>query len=223
MSIMRRVITVDLSKIDLDTDDASGAAGGAPSVPKKKKVKKVAPLKYKGKVLTPLTPEEASSLDKGDTIKYIGPINGGKVVPASASYWQRSATIYGTIKRNPFVLHGKPTLSGTVITIPYYGSTMKCQMSEIALLKRGDRYSIEYNKAQRWVPIVLNRFKLETELLTSRTLKKVDKYLNRLPLHKKMEFFKSLSPEQKAIFDALDKDIAVLIGLKEPAPENNQT
>lgn len=166
---------------------------------------------HKGVKLKPLTPAEALSLDKGDKVKYIGP-------PINS--WNN---LYDCFNRRIFPLKKKPTISGKKIIIDWYGRKMSCSIEHLALAERGNPYDYDYNHAKRLVPTNLKAFKREIGNLITKTKTKMDKYLDKLPLHKKLEFFKTLTPEEHIIYECLYKDIEVLIGLKpdQTQPDGN--
>ena len=71
------------------------------------------------------------------------------------------------------------------------------------------------SRAERFVPININAFKRDLQRLADRTKKRVDKLVDGLPLHKKLEAFKALSPSEQIIYDFIYKDFNVVLGLKE--------
>lgn len=164
---------------------------------------------YKGKKLTPLTEVEAYSLDERDIIKYIGPVH---------------SRAYSDFRRQPFLLAERPTLTkntkGTVfIDIKVFGYSNKTKISNWALVEKGDRYSVVSARAKRLVPQNLKGFRRDLQLLAERTKKRIDKAVDRLPLHKKLEVLK-LSEEDQTIYDFLYKDFDIVLGLKEENATN---
>lgn len=166
---------------------------------------KTTQLVYKGKVLTPLTPAEAQSLDKCDQIKYIGPAG------------TRS---YGIFGRSVLLLREKPETSKTAkghFTIGIYSEwegVVRCSIKNWALAKRGDQSTAPANRAKRFIPMNLEGFKRDLARLADRTKKRIDKLVKELPLHRKMEVFKSLNPDAQTLYDFIYKDLDVVIGLK---------
>ena len=151
-----------------------------------------------------MTYEEASTLDKSDLCKYIGTEGVGY------------NNMFGCFQRRVFPLQERPKLtSKKILSIKYYGSVIICRIEDLALCERGDPIGIAMRHAQRLVPINLKGFKKNISDMVRKAQENVDGYINGLPLHKKMELFKSLTPEEKVIYECLYKDIEVLIGLKE--------
>ncbi len=165
---------------------------------------------HKGNKLEPLTPEVAMSLDKGDLLRYIGPASTG---------WN---TVYGHWRRRNFELNKRPKVKGTNLVFDYWSQTFKCPLDHVALVERGDPHAKPMRHAERLIPINLKSFKNNIAYIVKRTQENIDQYLDELPLHKKLELFKKLTPEDKVIYDCLYKDIEVLIGLKEEASSGGE-
>lgn len=172
------------------------------SKPKAKKSSKKRTFLYKGVKLIPLTPGIAATLDRGDRIKYVGPIN---TYSGLWRFWQRKVV----------TLSARPEISGKKIRIKYYGTSYACPLEHLALAERGDPDEKNMRHAERFIPLNLKGFKRNISELVRRTQENIDAYLNDLPLHKKLELFKKLTPAEKVIYECLYKDIEVLIGLKE--------
>jgi hypothetical protein len=162
---------------------------------------------HKGKRLTPLTEAEARSLDKGDLIKYIGPDIG---VPRS---WSSSSSFdeepFGYLGRRVRRLRSRPEVFNKkdprqfYLRVSYYGSKLCSKIEHFALIQHGDPHVLDLNKALRLVPEHLYSFKRSIEDSVARSKKKIDKYLNTLPIHKRMEVFKALTKDQQLIYDFL--------------------
>lgn len=159
--------------------------------------------KFIGYDLAPLTLEVAKSLDKGDVLKYIGPVK------------DQSYGLYQHYRRRNFVLQEKPQVGSKSIGVKIYNTTYRCPMSYLALAERGDPYGRDLSQAKRLIPVNLKGFKRNLANLIERTKENIDEYLETLPLHKKLELFKGMTPEEKLIYECLYKDIELLVGLKE--------
>lgn len=209
-----RIVTVDLATGKKVVMPVSGPAGSPSKIPiDTSAMPKPAPVPKKprtyyhnGTKLVPMTLAEASSLDKGDVIKYIGP-------EMDRSYPARNP--FAVWQRRPFTLTERPKVHGSMVALGYYSSRFKCPLSHLALVQRGNPYEKDFKHAERLIPINLKGFKKNLSNMIKRTQENIDEYLKDLPLHKKLELFKNLSPEDTLIYECLYKDIEVLIGLKE--------
>jgi hypothetical protein len=184
-------------------------------MPKKLKiVNKMRFFVHQGKKLTPLTEVEAKSLDKGDVIKYIGPkgnclswaVGGGY---SSYGGSAKDEKPYPRIGRRALALQSHPDVFTKkdphqfFLRINYYSIPLSAPIEHFALVQRGDPHTADFKKALRLVPEHLYSFKRSIEASVARANKKIDKYLNTLPIHKRMEVFKSFTKEQQLIYDFL--------------------
>lgn len=183
-------------------------------MPKKIKiVNKMKFYRHQGKKLTPLTEVEAKSLDKGDVIKYIGPVTGSRGYGYSSGFYavppKKDDKPFSHIGRRAYTLHMRPEVFNRkdpqqfYLRIIYYSTNIAAPIEQFALVQRGDPHTADLNKALRLVPEHLYSFKRSIEASVSRAKKKIDKYLNVLPIHKRMEVFKSFTKEQQLIYDFL--------------------
>jgi hypothetical protein len=170
---------------------------------------------YKGTKLVPLTLDVACTLDKGDIVKYIGPKPDNRIY--STSY-------YGKWTRGVYTIQSKPCIKSNHIVLKNRNgnySILNCEIAHLALAERGNTYDVDARRAAKFIPINLKSFKKNLSYSIQDIQKKIDKYLEKLPLHKKLELFKNLSAEDKIIYECLYKDIEVLIGLKEETEQSN--
>lgn len=162
---------------------------------------------HKGRKLTPLKPEEALSLDERDKIKFIG---------------SNDHKVYHIFQRRVHTLPERPKIHTSaggklLIQVPHYAGYPDNSKSSIfnwALVERGDRHGVETSRAKRFIPINLKAFRRDLQVIADRTKKRIDRSLEDLPLHKKMEALK-LSPEDQKIYDFIYEDFDVVLGLKE--------
>lgn len=174
------------------------------------------PLIYKKRVLTPLTLAEAESLDKGDTIKYVGP---AEVLSPNGLTIQHGA--YSAIGRRPIKLQRKPLVTqrpgkarleikardGFVL--------FNCRIDYLALAERGISYEQDLGLAKRYIPGILVAAEKNLSKLQVYSKERIDHYLDRLPLHIKLDVFKEFTPKQQALYDFLYADPEIVLGLKE--------
>jgi len=170
---------------------------------------------YKGKKLTPLTPAEAASLDRGDKLKYIGDtldtgyLRSGRI--EWGSYWGR----------NVISLPDKPFVKSDVLNVlivqsnSYVQTSIESKIKNLALVERGDPSAFDFKKAKRYIPVNLKGFKQNLQNQAMRVKENIDFYLEALPLHKKLELFSKLTPQEMAIYNFLYKDIDEVVGLKD--------
>lgn len=167
---------------------------------------------YNGRKLTPLTPEEATSLDARDKIKFIGSV---------------SHKAWGIFRRKVHTLPERPKLHTTsagklLIQVPHYAGypdNTKSSIHNWALVERGDRHGVATERAKRLIPINLKAFRRDLQAIADRTKKRIDRSLEDLPLHKKMEVLK-LSAEDQKIYDFIYEDFDEVLGIKEKKDES---
>lgn len=166
--------------------------------PRKKKPMTPKVYKHKGAVLVPLTETLAMSLDKADVIKHIA---GENRVGASDRF-------FSTFKRRNYKLPDKPTyLPGKKILrikLNYYDN-IDVPIDHIALVERGDPTLYYFNQAVRYLPMNLKGFKRDLGDAIAAMKRKTDHYIERLPLHRKLELFRKLTPQEQRIYDFLYK------------------
>jgi hypothetical protein len=147
---------------------------------------------HKGTILTPITPSVALTLDRADVIKYIHPEPKG----AFFSYY----------KRRLVKLPEKPKIKGDKLHIKISSWTsFDVPMAHVALAERGDPNEYYFNQAARYLPMNLNGFKRDLAAAIEKMKSKTDHYIERLPLHKKLELFRKLTPQEQLIYDFLYK------------------
>jgi hypothetical protein len=178
----------------------------APGAPVRKKPKRKVGFKAKGVSLVPMTEAVAMSLDAADEIKYIGKVDGQH---------------FHHFRRNVFKLVQKPTFDlvkkklAIKTSLNYYGTTVHVPLRDIALVARGDANAKAYNRAARFIPARLKRIKNDLMRLVEESKKRTDEYLEDLPLHKKLELFKSFTLEEQQLYDFLYRDVQEVFHPKE--------
>jgi hypothetical protein len=157
----------------------------------KKKPKKMI-YQHKGVDLVPLTPAVAATLDRADVIKYIHPTPKG--------------SFFSYYKRRPVKLPEKPQIRGDKLHIKFSTwNSVDVPISHVALLERGDPNEYFFNQAVRYLPMNLKGFKRDLGDAIAAMKRKTDHYIERLPLHKKLELFRRLTPQEQLIYDFLYK------------------
>ena len=171
-------------------------------MPKPRKI-----YKHKGVALVPLTLALAETLDKADVIKYIHPTSSG----AFFSYYQRRL----------FKLPSKPVIHKGRLHIKFSAwNTEVVTISHLALVERGDPNEHFFNQAVRYLPMNLKGFKRDLSIAIDEMKRKTDHYIERLPLHKKLELFRKLTPQDQLIYNFLYKGVDELM---KPDEVNNES
>lgn len=181
---------------------------GKKALAKKKPMKKMK-YKHKGVDLVPITPALATTLDRADQIKYIHPEPKG----AFFSYY----------KRRVMKLPEKPVIKGDKIHIRLSAwSSFDVPMAHVALVERGDPSAFYFNQAARYLPMNLKGFKRDLALAIEKMKSKTDHYIERLPLHKKLELFRKLTPQEQLIYDFLYKGNVDELMKPDEEPDNGK-
>ena len=182
---------------------------------RKKAVRKVG-FKVNGVIQVPMNDTVAASLDAADVIKYIG---------------KKEGRHYDYLRRKNFKLVERPTYNPLKTTLAvktslsYYGTTINVPIRDLSLVSRGDASAKAYNRAARYIPARLKRIKRDLLNLVENSKEITDNYLEALPLHKKLELFKSFTLEEQQLYDFIHKDIQEVFHPKEEEekPKDNGT
>lgn len=170
----------------------------APHVSNAKRTMKPKVYKHKGEALVPLTETLAMSLDKADVLKYIAEENGSR----------QPNRFYQVFKRRNYKLADKPTYLASKqmlrIKLNYYDN-IDVPIDRVALVERGDPTLYYFNQAVRYLPMNLKGFKRDLGDAIAAMKRKTDHYIERLPLHRKLELFRKLTPQDQRIYDFLYK------------------
>lgn len=182
---------------------------------KKKPKKRKVGFKANGVLLVPMTDIVATSLDAADVIKFIG---------------TKKSRHYPYLTRRNFKLLEKPTFDLVKKTLEVktsnnYWATSKINVpiTQLALVSRGDANAKAYNRAARYIPARLKRIKKDLISLVENSKDMTDGYLEELPLHKKLELFKSFTVEEQQLYDFIHKDIEEVFHPKEEEKSDNGT
>lgn len=164
-------------------------------------------IKHKGRLLTPLTEQEAFSLDEKDTVKFIG---------------KTTSMVYTRVRRRVITLAEKPKYDPVskkitlhISSYSYYDSPCTTHIGNWALVARGDKHAAKANISRRFISMNLRGFKRDVEALAKRAIQRIDGHLEDLPLHKRMELFQDIPEKEKLIYDFIYKDFEKVMGLKE--------
>jgi len=171
---------------------------------------------HKGKKLVPMTREDVLSLQERDVIKYIGPAD--FKIEALRTYPYNSYARWG---RHPVTLYKewsskmvvKENSAGKLSVHSSYGWIKNFAPSKWAFAKKGAGIVLneKVKRAERYVPQMLNTFKKQMNREAARLQKRIDHYLEALPIHKKLEFLAKMKSKDKQVFEFIYKDMEDVI------------